>query len=441
MDLMTFGGEQKLNTYIYAPKDDPYHRKHWRDLYPEDKAREIAELAASGRANNLSFVWSIHPGDTIDLTSEADFQSAIAKLEQLYTLGVRQFGILFDDIACLPDGELQASFINRIHTTFIKAKEDIKPLLTVGTRYCEAWGPSMSGYFKPFVETLHKDIEVLWTGAATMSNISREQYEAPKRYFDTDRKLSVWWNYPVNDYCDAKLLMGKIENLSADLDNVNGFFANPMNQPQASKQALFCTADHNWNTDAYDPDTSFSASFRAIAPEVAEDLEIVASNLCYNLCDGGASGEFFFDESWALKDDVNEIRAGLEQGKDISTAVESLHVHIDRIEMAVTHVREQCTHVKLVNELSPFLEALQLLVQAVRHALNGISAMKVSDLLAVEQHHTAAEGLLNDMEQCKVKRLKDEVPRDYTVEVGTYVILPFVKDMLDLMRFEASKGI
>ena len=34
----------KMNTYIYAPKDDPYHRGSWRTLYPDDKAKEISDL-------------------------------------------------------------------------------------------------------------------------------------------------------------------------------------------------------------------------------------------------------------------------------------------------------------------------------------------------------------------------------------------------------------
>ena len=163
MDLMKFGSEYKMNTYIYAPKDDPYHRKYWRELYPEKEAKQIEELAKTGYDNNFTFMWTIHPGDTIDLDSEEDLQSAINKLEQLYGLGVRQFGVLFDDIGGIPDGKQQAEFINKIDDLFVKPKKDVRPLVTVGTRYCEAWGPSMTEYFKPFVETLHEDVEIMWT--------------------------------------------------------------------------------------------------------------------------------------------------------------------------------------------------------------------------------------------------------------------------------------
>lgn len=430
MDLMEFGGKQKLNTYIYAPKDDPYHRKNWRDFYPAEKAREIAELAAAGHANNLNFVWTIHPGDTIDLSLEEDFQSAIAKLEQLYGLGVRQFGVLFDDIVGIPNGLEQANFINRIDSEFIKAKDDIRPMITVGTRYCEAWGPSMTEYLKPFIDTLHADVEIMWTGAATMSNVSKEQFDSPKRAISSDRNLSVWWNYPVNDYCDAKILMGKIENLSSDLDNVNGFFSNPMNQPQASKQALFCIADHNWNTDAYDCDRSFSASFKALAPEVAEDLEIFATNSCYILDDGGVSGDFLFDESWYLKEDVEQIKTGLEQGRGVTKLANKMWAEFNRMETAADHIFESCQNEHLVEELRPFLNAFKLMAQSAQHVMLAVTLSEQGDLMDMEHHNETALELLNAMEQCKVHRLKDGIPQDFTVDVGTHVIKPFISEMI-----------
>lgn len=438
MDLMRFGGEYKLNTYIYAPKDDPYHRKNWRELYPSDKASEIAELAAAGHANHLNFVWTIHPGDTIDLSSEEDFQSVLAKLKQLYSLGVRQFGVLFDDLVGAADGAGQAVFINRIDTEFVKAHDHIKPLITVGTRYCEAWGPSMTGYFKLFAENLHKDVEIMWTGSATMSNISREQFDAPKRAIESNRNLSVWWNYPVNDYCDSKILMGKIENLSSDLDNVNGFFSNPMNQPQASKQALFCIADHNWNTDAFDSQRSFEASFRALAPEVAEDLQIFASNSCYLKDDGGVSGVFLFDESWYLKDDVQEVSEALRQGRAAADAEVRLYGHFERMEAAAGRIREGCRNAHLVAELKPFLEAFEWMAQGGMHVMKSITAMHNGDLLEMERRNELAMSCLEAMEQCKVHRLKDGVPQDFTVDVGTLVIKPFIIEMIEWTAIAAG---
>ena len=49
MSLMSDIGKCKMNTYIYASKDDPYHRSQWRELYPEKEVAQIAELAEAGK--------------------------------------------------------------------------------------------------------------------------------------------------------------------------------------------------------------------------------------------------------------------------------------------------------------------------------------------------------------------------------------------------------
>ncbi|MGL4798588.1 MAG: beta-N-acetylglucosaminidase domain-containing protein [Cellulosilyticaceae bacterium] len=425
-DLMAFGGKYKLNTYIYAPKDDPYHRKNWREYYPEDKAAQIRELAEEGHKNNLNFVWTIHPGDSIDLDSEEDFQSAILKLEHLYGLGVRQFGVLFDDIGGEPNGLQQAQFINRIDQAFIKAKGDVRPLITVGTRYCEAWGPSMEDYFKPFVDTLHEDIEIMWTGAATMSNIAKEQMDAPKRTIRSEKNLSVWWNYPVNDYCDQKLLMGKIENLGTDIDNINGFFSNPMNQAQASKQALFCIADHNWHAKAYDAEASFEASFKALAPEVAREVQIIAENCSYLREDGGKSGSFYFDESWTMKGVLSELQEAIKKG-DIRDQ-QDVRQRFEEIDKAIETVKVKCKNKKLVQELAPFMEALGYIAKAGQKVIDSIDALDKNNTVLVEELGEAIDKYLEATTLCTVNRLKEEEPRDFVVDAGTLVLKPFVKE-------------
>jgi hyaluronoglucosaminidase len=44
LDQMAFYGDMKLNTYIYAPKADPYHRDRWREPYPPDQLAGLGAL-------------------------------------------------------------------------------------------------------------------------------------------------------------------------------------------------------------------------------------------------------------------------------------------------------------------------------------------------------------------------------------------------------------
>lgn len=62
---LRFYGQSKMNTYIYRPKDDPYHSANWREPYPADQAAQIRELTAEAARNKVDFVWAIHPGQDI----------------------------------------------------------------------------------------------------------------------------------------------------------------------------------------------------------------------------------------------------------------------------------------------------------------------------------------------------------------------------------------
>ena len=88
-----------MNTYIYGPKDDPYHSSpNWRKPYPEKEAAQIKDLVKEAAANKVDFVWAIHPGLDIKWTDE-DRMNVLNKFGMMYDLGVRSFAVFFDDIS------------------------------------------------------------------------------------------------------------------------------------------------------------------------------------------------------------------------------------------------------------------------------------------------------------------------------------------------------
>lgn len=51
---LQFYGENKMNTYIYGPKDDPYHSSpNWRLPYPEKEAKQLQELVKVAQENEV----------------------------------------------------------------------------------------------------------------------------------------------------------------------------------------------------------------------------------------------------------------------------------------------------------------------------------------------------------------------------------------------------
>ena len=52
LSQLKFYGRNKLNVYIYGPKDDPYHSvPKWRQAYPEHEAKQIAQLVKTAGDN------------------------------------------------------------------------------------------------------------------------------------------------------------------------------------------------------------------------------------------------------------------------------------------------------------------------------------------------------------------------------------------------------
>ncbi|MGU8582148.1 beta-N-acetylglucosaminidase domain-containing protein [Clostridium perfringens] len=433
MNLMKDTSEYKMNTYIYAPKDDPYHRLSWKELYPEQEAKQIAELAKAGAENNFNFCWTIHPGATLQFTDE-DFDALINKFEQLYSLGVRQFGVLFDDTDDWRNGQKQAEWINKIDTEFVKAKGDVAPMIVISARYNSAWGPNMDRYFKPFMQTLHDDIQVMWTGHATMSNVSKEVFEWPKVQTGVDKDVAVWWNYPVNDYCDSRILMAPLHNLNQDLDNVSGFFSNPMNQAEASKVALYSIADYTWNTDAFDYMKSWETSIEKFVPEVKEEFMRFASNTCYLKDDGGASGPFEYDESWYLSEKIDALKEAMKNGQSAVKPAKDLLEEFKLIVSDYESITSKVTNKNLLDEIEQHLNAYKALGEAGIATMEAIIASEEGNLELWMNSNSLAQEKLDLMETFKIESLESNGPKEYVVSVGTKLLKPLVKESMDYAK-------
>ena len=100
-ELMKWGGYYKLNSYFYAPKDDPKHNSSWRELYTaEEIETKIKPLAKVGNESKCRFVFALHPYmyNPIRYNTEENYQNDLkvmqAKFTQVIEAGVRQIAIL-----------------------------------------------------------------------------------------------------------------------------------------------------------------------------------------------------------------------------------------------------------------------------------------------------------------------------------------------------------
>lgn len=268
--LFAFMGDNKMNLYIYAPKDDPKHRTKWRESYTGAELERMQELIDTASGNYVKFVYAISPGGDINLGTgyDRDFTALMDKCESMYQLGVRDFAIFLDDILTL-DAEGHAKLLNDFQTKFIETHEGVSDLIAITTEYCD---PMLTSYTNKIAPLIHEDIELMWTGPGVVTpSITNQSLKAITRKFD--RKMFIWWNYPVNDVLVNNLYMGACEGLETTLyQSISGLVANPMNQGNASLVPLFTTADYLWNPEAYDKSVSLSAAASHVAPDVADAL-------------------------------------------------------------------------------------------------------------------------------------------------------------------------
>ena len=279
-DILTFCQNKGFNAYIYAPKDDPYHRAKWREPYPETKLLEMQELINTAKNNKVKFVFAISPGLDINFFGNeaiADRASMKSKLETMYKLGVRDFAIFFDDIKD-KNGVKQAEFLNWVDDNFIKKQQGVSPLITVPTEYFRfdmQADDKIKTYTSDFANTLNKDIIVLYTGNGVVCDgISDADYQKANEIYG--RNLGIWWNYPVTDYMENKLALGPIEKLPTKL-NIPAIFFNPMKYEKLSKIALATGADYAIAPEKYNAVESWQQTIAEQYPDLAAEMKLFAS--------------------------------------------------------------------------------------------------------------------------------------------------------------------
>ncbi|WP_415945069.1 protein O-GlcNAcase [Selenomonas montiformis] len=275
-DMIRFCGGQGLNAYIYAPKDDPYHRARWREPYPEEKLSKLASLSKLAKTQGVRFIFAISPGLDIRFSGYQGFMDRLAmqkKIEAMYRVGVRDFAIFFDDIP-EKNGKGQADFLNWIEANVLRKYPDVNPLITVPTEYFRAdmvREGTLTDYSRDFSSRLNRDVLVLYTGDAVVGDgLSDAQYREMIRIYG--RSLGVWWNYPVSDYKESKLALGPVEKLPT-MSSLPAIFFNPMKYETLSRIALATGAAYAKDPEQYIPQRAWEAALSEQYGPLAEAMQ------------------------------------------------------------------------------------------------------------------------------------------------------------------------
>lgn len=289
MELMA---KNRMNTVYHAPKDDLYHREKWREKYPEVELAKLKELADKAAEYYMSFYWCIAPGLSMKYSDENEFDVLVEKTKQLYSIGIRCFGLLLDDIDeelifeedKAVYGETVNAHIDLINRYYAALKElDSSNFLTVcPTLY---HGNGNEYYISKLGQNIPTLVSIFWTGKDICSR-ELTNLEAIRFIDNTYHKPLYWDNYPVND-CSMfnEMHISPIIGRDPGLYKYSeGIISNCMEYAECSKIPLITFADYLWDSESYDPQKSWEGAIRQVVGKENADNFIIFADHLFTSC-------------------------------------------------------------------------------------------------------------------------------------------------------------
>jgi hypothetical protein len=394
-----FLGATKQNVYVYSPKDDPYLRAQWRQLYPADQLAVTKQLVAGAAADHVQFTYALSPGLSVCYSSDSDEQALVAKLDSMWNIGVRSFALPFDDISytdwnCAEDatkfgtggaaaGEAQAYLLDRVQHDFTDTHRSAKRLEMVPTEFSKE---SDSPYRTALRERLDPRIIVEWTGDQVVpATITAEQAAQAQQVFGHD--ILVWDNYPVNDYTRNRLLLGPYTGREAGTtDHVVGVTANPMIESAPSELAEFTSGDYLWNAGGYDPSTAWLAGLHYLGGSAWQALHVFAENNYSSILNA--------TESPTLVPLISAFWKAHDSGQSLRSAATALVDYFGQMAAAPGALTTAIHDSAFLAEAKPWIDKLGIYGRAGQTAVSMLVAQQAGDAVTASKERLALESLM-----------------------------------------------
>lgn len=433
--LMEWGGYYKLNSYFYAPKDDPKHNSKWRELYTDEElASKIKPLAEAGNKSKCRFVFALHPYmynairyDT-DEHYQADLKVLQAKFGQVIQAGVRQIAILADDASNVGGANYTKTLTDM--SEWLKEMQKTYPDLKLTLPFCtQEYMYNGESYYKNFPS----NVQIVMTGGRVWGEVTNNFTSTFTN--NTGRGPYMWINWPCTDNSKKHLIMGGYSTFlhpGVDPNKIQGIVLNPMQQSEPSKVAIFGNACYSWNIWQSDAEAQkcWNASFKyvdhnsAIENQASAALRELSKHMINQNMDSRVTA---LQESVDLKDRLNKFKDAVSNGTTISDEeFEDLINEFTVLKNASATYRAQAGDSRLKDQIVYWLncwddttEAAINYIKAVRAVQNGDSNDTIWNLYAAGQ---------SAFEKSKTYGFNYVDHLEYA-EVGVQHIVPFIKSM------------
>lgn len=434
MSQFAFYGRNKLNMYIYAPKDDPYH--HGRgcyEPYPAPKAQEIKALVEFARRHHVHFVWAIHPANTVNWAQDGgkvQLEALCRKLQLMYELGVRDFAVLVDDSSGeIGKPERQVQLCNYILENFIRKRPDVnQTLIMCPTGYNRSW--TTPRFLQTLGNGLDKGIPIMWTGDTVVNDITLRGQQWVNS--QVKRPTFIWWNWPCNDFKRGRLSMGRTYGLGTEpemKDSMSGFVANPMEHAEASKIGLFSVADYAWNITAFDSDASWRAGIARLYPGSVDAMQTFCNHNSYLLPNNHG---YYREESVEIAPAARAFRESLEKGKLDNQAADRMKTEFLRMENAGKELAQAAGLIEFQRDAAPWIRQFSL---AGKLGNSVIDALRAADSKGRMAHFFDAVDTLGAMKGvARTDWNGGRLSKEQDVEVAMLAMMPAAKAAFDRLN-------
>lgn len=441
-ELMKFGGDYKLNTYFFAPKDDVYHNSKWRELYPAKELAEIKKLAQVGNETKNKYVYALHTfmHQPVRFDTKANYQNDLniikAKFTQLLENDVRAFSILADDAGVPPQGpESYVTLLEDLTNWLIQQKKTYPDLVT-DIPFCP--NDYMGNGSSPQLRTVNHapdSVSIIMTGGRIWGEVSEDFTSNFKKNVASSghegRPPYLWINWPCSDNSKQHLIMGGNDTFlhpGVTPTGIRGIILNPMQQAEANKSALFAIADYGWNVweNKAQADQNWHDSFKYMDHGTAEEtkastaLRTISRHMINQDMDGRVRA---LQESVELAPKLDNLKNKLNAGSVTKQDTAALIKEFEALRDAAAYYAENPGNPRTKGQIIYWLNCWEDTTTAAINYLKCLDAAADGDNNAIWDHYSTAQAAFAKSKTYEFKY----VNHFEHAEVGVQHIVPFIK--------------
>ena len=287
-NIIKFVGERSkdINFYLYCPKQDPYVTEKWDILYPQKEVEDLSKTVLLCQRYQIKFAYAFNPSVPENLNKfsiDVYFKKISRKIDQILNTGIKNIGLLFDDIPQLYDTEDNLKINNE--------REISEWLVTLANKVYEKYATKLDNYIFCFYDyyfkkesilskiiksRLNQNIKIIWTGGDRfVKKATLKNYQTANKITGNNKKIIYWSNYPSNNCESAQSVFNLGGCNNPDLQvytKLNGILVNPMREAYANLPFLLTFAEYLANPKTYKRSLSLNNAYKTLFGKYWEEV-------------------------------------------------------------------------------------------------------------------------------------------------------------------------